>query len=64
MTSAYNSSIRNNIYQSTQRGNDLSRNYSSNGGQKRHKGAREEMTSPGTIIQVSGTRGIKVPERK
>jgi hypothetical protein len=46
-----------------QRGNYFSRNNSSIGN-KRYKGAGEEMTSAGTIVQGSRTRDIKVPERK
>jgi hypothetical protein len=38
-------------------------NYSSSGGNKRHKAARKQMISEGTIIQMAGTRDIKVPER-
>jgi hypothetical protein len=38
-------------------------NYSSSGGNKIYQGAKEE-TSAGTVAQVSGTRDIKVPERK
>jgi hypothetical protein len=32
-----------------ERGNDFRRSYSSSGGKKRHKGARELMTLAGTI---------------
>jgi hypothetical protein len=45
-------------------GNDFSRNYSSSGENKRHKGAGEEMILAGTIVQVARTRDTKVPERK
>jgi hypothetical protein len=36
-----------------------SRNYSSNGGKKKHKGARVEMTSARTIVQVEGKKRHK-----
>jgi hypothetical protein len=36
-------------------------NYSSSGENKRYQGAKEEMTSAGTIVHVAGTRDRKVP---
>ncbi len=38
------------------KGNDFSRSYSSSIWNKRYKGAREEMTSAGTVVQMEGTR--------
>ncbi len=53
--SSNDSSIGNKIYKSAQKGNDFSRNYSSNSGNKRHKDVRKLMISEETIVHMAKT---------